>query len=151
MLLWPALEATKHFKLPVLELGSGEGSTSYLRTYCTDADIPFMSYDSDQEWAKSMGSIWVPDWRRFSLWENDFSVCLLDLAPGEYRKTALMKLLNTKVIVVHDSEPKGWNASNYQVRELFEKFEYIKDFESPKPGAWATALSNTIDVTKFTL
>jgi hypothetical protein len=148
MLLWPALEATKHLGLPVMELGCGDGSTLSLKKYCEDAGIEFLSYDFKKEWADKFGSIHDPDWSRVN-WDMQYSVVLVDESPGEHRKVSIEKLKNAKILIVHDSEPAGWNASDYQVRRLFHKFKYVKDFESPKPGAWASALSNTIDVTKF--
>ena len=82
ILLWPALEATKHLKLPVMELGCGYGSTPYLQTYCRELDLHFFSYDSNKEWADRMGSIHVPDWsvQKFNL---SYSVVLIDEAPGQ--------------------------------------------------------------------
>jgi hypothetical protein len=156
-LLWHALEATKHLKLPVLELGSGPSSTPFLRQYCKDEGLFFETYETDRKWAVEMDSRWVMSWDAETFWANRYGVCLLDLAPGEYRKIALMKL-NVEIIIIHDSEPKGWNASDYQVRPLFSKFKYVKDQEPKdekkniaKGAPWTSALSNTIDVTKWQL
>lgn len=150
-LLYAALEATKELKLPVLELGSGPSSTPYLRQWCKDEKILFDTYETDRKWAVVMNSKWVMSWDAESFWPNRYSVCLLDCAPGEYRKIALMRL-NAEIIILHDSEPKGWNASDYQVRPLFSKFKYVKDHEPKGKGEpWTTALSNTIDVTKWKL
>ncbi len=146
-LLWQALEATVG---PVLELGSGRGSTPYLKKYCDEIERPFESYDSDARWANDMGVKWnFGNWNTLTIWEKAWGVCLIDCAPGEYRKVALMKI-TASIIVIHDSEPVGWNSSDYQVRLLFTQFKYCKDDPSKaKGGPWTTALSNTIDVTKF--
>lgn len=151
-LLWEALEATKNLKRPVLELGAGESSTPYLRQYCKDNDLKFRSYDSDHAWAKKMGVYYNDgNWDKLNCWDIHWGVVLLDLAPGEYRRVALMNL-NAEVIVLHDSEPVGWNASDYRVRPLFSKFKYmIDDIPKEKGAPWTTALSNTIDVTQFKL
>lgn len=147
-LLWPTLEATKHLKLPVLELGCGDGSTPFLQQYCRDNGLRLMSYDSNREWAKKFGATYT-DWSMFgAISAIKYSVALIDEAPGEHRRESI-KMVNAEVIVIHDSEPAGWNASDYRVRPLFNRFKYIKDHQSMKPGAWATALSNTIDVTKL--
>jgi hypothetical protein len=146
-LLWEALEHTK--KLPVVELGSGMSSTPFLRQYCQDKNVVFKSYESNREWAKTMDSTFVESWDDHNLWGCRYSVCLLDMAPGEYRKIALMKI-NALITVIHDSEPPGWNASNYQVRPLFSKFKYvIDDIPKEKGQPWTSCLSNTVDVTKF--
>lgn len=162
-LLWHALEATKGLKLPVIELGSGPSSTPYLRKYCEDNSLPFETYETDRAWAKTMNSRIVVNWDNETFWGNHYGVCLLDCAPGEYRKIALMKL-KAEIIVLHDTEPKGWNSSDYRVRPLFNNFKYFID-EQPKDmknaqghiinfakGApWTTALSNTIDLTKWSV
>lgn len=150
-LLWNALEATKELKLPVLELGSGPSSTPYLREWCKSEGVKFNTYETDRKWAVAMDSKWVMSWDAETFWSTHYGVCLLDCAPGEYRKVALKKL-NAEIIVIHDSEPPGWNASDYQVRPLFKQFKYSKDHIPNEKGApWTTALSNTIDVTKFSI
>lgn len=148
LLLWPALEATKHLNLPVLELGCGDGSTPYLCQYCEDNNLQFFSYDSSEQWALKFGSIFISDWNLFP-WSKEFGVTLVDESPGEHRKESIAKL-NSKVIVAHDSEIEGWNSSDYKIRPLFNKFKYVKDLESVvNGGAWASVLSNDFDVTKF--
>jgi hypothetical protein len=147
-LLWPALEATKHLKLPVLELGCGDGSTPFLRKYCEANGLELFSYDYNKDWSGKYNVPHVTNWDNIP-WRKEYSVALIDESPGEHRKESIRLLMHVKVLVVHDSEPKGWNASDYQVRPVFDKFKYVLDYESPKPGAWATALSNFINVTKF--
>jgi len=149
-LLYPALEATKHLKLPVLELGCGDGSTPYLRAYCKYNDLELFSYDYDKKWADKFGAMHVTSWESQVAWRKEYGVVLIDESPGEHRKVSLNKLLHAKIIVIHDSEPVGWNASNYEVRPLFRKFKYMKDLQSEeKGGAWCSVLSNFIDVSKF--
>jgi hypothetical protein len=148
-LLWEALEATKDSPFPVIELGCGDNSTPFLMKYCEDNQRVFFSYDSDKAWADKYDSDYVKDWEKHPLWLGRYSVCLLDLAPGDYRRVALMKI-DADIIVVHDSEPPGWNASDYKVRPLFKNFKYVKDDVPKEKGQpWTTALSNTIDVTKW--
>lgn len=147
-LLWKALETTKHTGLPILELGSGPGSTPYLREYCESALLDFHTYESNEEWAEKMNSIYVKNWEIIP-WRKVWGVVLIDMAPGEYRKIALRKLDNAQIIVLHDSEPPGHNGSDYQVRNEFSAFKYFKDHEAQRPHAWTTILSNIIDVTKF--
>jgi len=49
-----------------------------------------------------------------------------------------------QIIVAHDTEPNADHG--YQMRDEIKKFKYWRDFETP--GAWASIMSNTIDVTK---
>lgn len=156
ILLWQALENTSAHK--VIEMGCGNGSTPYLQNYCDDKmwRYTLLSYDNNEQWADKFGAFFVGDWDSVMLsWVNGekIAVVLIDHAPGEHRRKALQFFIDHpelfEIIVIHDSEPSGHNASDYQVRELFSNFKYVKDLEAPSPKAWATALSNTIDVTKF--
>jgi hypothetical protein len=147
-LLWPALEATKHLKLPVLELGCGNGSTPFLQQYCKDNDLDLDSFDYDEEWARQFNAIHT-NWNDQKVnWDRVYGVALIDESPGEHRVTSLQMVV-AKIIVIHDSEPIGWNSSDYQVRPLFNKFKYMKDLQGEPGGAWATSVSNTIDVSKL--
>lgn len=147
-LLWMALRSALG---PILELGAGEGSTPYLRQFCDEHLRSFQSYDSNKEWAKKMQVNYNNgDWESLSCWHNPlWGVVLLDLAPGEYRRVALMKL-TAQIIIIHDSEPPRWNASDYKVRPLFKNFKYVIDDKPKEKGApWTTAVSNTVDVSKW--
>ncbi len=140
LLLWLGLEATSG---KVVEYGSGHGSTPYLREYCTAWERPFETYDYNKEWAERMSATHVTDWDSIS---PEGSVILIDHSPGERRRVDLAKLADRfEVIVVHDTEPTG--AGDYQVRPLLKQFKYVA--EIPTNGAWASVLSNTIDVTKW--
>lgn len=155
-LLWPALEATKHLNLPVLELGVGEGSSPFLRKYCADNNLELKSFDNNKLWADQYGGTYSEKWDAKEWFYNKkYSVVLIDQAPGWHRKLALELFIqfptHAQVIVIHDSEIEGWNASDYKVRPLFKEFRYLIDYETPKPGAWASAVSNFIDVTEFSI
>jgi hypothetical protein len=143
-LLWPALEATKELKLPVLELGCGDGSTPFLQQYCKDNELELHSYDFKADWAEKFGAVHVTNWDNIA-WRKDYGVVLVDHSPGEHRKIALGLLTHAQVVVIHDSEPIGWTAADYKVREEFGRYKYQFDLQAPRGQAWATALSNTID------
>lgn len=145
-LLWPALQAVKESPLPVVELGAGHGSTPLLKRFCTENGMEFFSYDNTREWADKLGSEYVEDWDQSGLWAKQYSLCFIDMAPGEYRKKAMVKI-NADIVVIHDSEPAGWNESDYRVRPTFKRFRYMRDYKTK--GAWTTALSNTINVTQW--
>ena len=142
--LWEALEATKHLKLPVLELGAGMGSTNLLREYCKDEGLEFVTYDYSEEYAKEFGSVHVTNWDLIP-WRREWGVVLCDESPGEHRKVSLSLLHHAKIVVAHDTEIVG--AGDYQMRPQIIKYKYYKDWETS--GAWATAMSNFIDVTKW--
>jgi len=155
VLLWEALERTKDSRHPVLEMGCGDGSTPYLRQYCKDNNREFISLETNPEWAakhssKLISTGWpVADW----FWMKQYSVVLIDHKPGEHRRVALELFaahpVHFEIIVIHDSEPQGWNSSDYQVRPLFSQFQFCYDLISKEEGgAWASLLSNNYPVTR---
>lgn len=151
-LLWKALELTRENRKPILEMGCGYGSTPYLQEYARKDGRELISMDSNKEWADKFGAIHTHAWH-FAEWfyRSTYSVVLIDHAPGEHRREALGLFarysihIANGVIVIHDSEPVGWNASDYQVRPLFKNFNYVLDDEPKEKGQpWTTALSNDI-------
>lgn len=144
VLLWPALEMTKHLKLPVLELGAGDYSTEFLRQYCHDEGLEFSSYDFNKEWADRVGAVHVENWDNIP-WRKEWGVVLVDESPGEHRKISLANLHHAQIVVAHDTEIVG--AGDYQMRPELEKYKYLYDYETK--AAWATAVSNFWDVTTF--
>lgn len=143
-LLWPALEATKHLKLPILELGCGQGSSPYLTQYCKDEGLERMAYDFNREWADLCGGVYVENWDIIP-WRRDYAVALVDESPGEQRKFSLQRLHHVQIVVAHDTEPAA--DYGYLMRDQLKKFRYMLDYESE--GAWATIVSNFIDVREF--
>jgi len=140
LLLWKALESTKG---NVVEFGSGWGSTEYLRGYCESNQRTFETYDNGEDWAKIHNSTHVTDWDKIDV---RGSVILLDHAPGERRGDDMALMMDRfEIIVVHDSEPIG--AGNYGYEKHWAKFKYRADVRTE--GAWATAVSNTIDITEW--
>lgn len=144
VLLWLALELTKGSPLPVVEYGAGHGSTPFLRQYCEDAGRTFISYESNAEWAEKCGSIYIPDWLTADVYK-DCSVALVDSAPGEIRHE-IIAILKDKVdvLTVHDSEPA---ATGYMLDKIWILYSYRVNLKSE--GAWASAVSNKIDLTQF--
>ncbi len=146
VLLWEALKLTEG---DVIEFGSGEGSTPFLREYCVKNARLFFSFENNPEWAAKTKSILITEWDEVNY--QNIGVLFIDHAPGERRKADLIKYSEAaQIVVIHDSEPKGWNASNYGVREFFHLYKYKAELPSTEPlGAWTTILSNTIDVSKL--
>lgn len=154
-LLWQALEATIG---EVVEMGMGSGSTPVLHKYC-EGKRDLFSYDNDFKWSEKFTEfesathkvIHTIDWDLVSRKHSNPSVVLIDHAPGNRRKFDIELFAEkAKILVIHDSEIAGWNASDYQVRPVIEKFKYVIDLKPVEGnGAWASACSNFIDVTKF--
>lgn len=150
-LLWPALEAVKHFKLPILELGAGYGSSPFMRQYCKDEGLEFLSYDIDKDWAEKQEVIHVKTWEDVD-WRREYGMAFVDESPGEHRRVSISRLHHVKIVCIHDSERPGWNASDYQVRPEIEKYTYFYDMiPTEGQGAWTSLCSNFIDVSKWVL
>ena len=148
-LLWPSLEITSGL---VVEFGCGDGSTKQLHDYCEYKKRLLESYDFNKEWVekyerlqtKSHRLYHAPNWNDVKL--NNVDVLLIDHSPGERRKEDIKRYASiAKIIVCHDTEPAADHG--YQMRAELAKFKYQFDYKSE--GAWATVVSNFIDVTKF--
>lgn len=149
-LLFKALEETKG---DVLELGTGHGSTVLLHDYCKGRRV-LTSFDEKEEWLSKFkyletfehGLFLIEDWRKVHRDHPDPSVIFIDHAPGEDRKQMILDFKDTKgIIVCHDTEPAADHG--YQMRQHFPLFKYKVEVKTN--GAWATALSNEIDITKW--
>jgi len=163
-LLWLALEETKQGE--VLEMGCGDGSTRQLHEYCKDAGRKLYSFDTDREWIARFADCKSPE-HEFKYIENNWhitqdicpnpSVILSDNAPGE-RRVVDIKNYSDKIngiIVIHDSQPPP-TAADYGFERIWSLFKYKVDLKvTPNPAppyhnrTWATAVSNTHDVTKW--
>lgn len=141
ILLWEALQLTDG---PVVEFGSGYGSTPYLDAYCHDNKRPFSTYDNNKEWAAKMDSVLTEDWDKVFI-PLDTGVLLIDHAPGERRKKDIVRFKNTaKIIVCHDTELAADHG--YQMRQHFGLFKWGVEINAQGGGAGATILSNFIDL-----
>lgn len=127
----------------VIEMGSGFGSTPYLREYCETFGRNFQSFENHPDWAKKTGSTLIHNWQYIDA--TGASVLFIDHAPGERRKIDIQRFKDLAVIlVVHDTEPAADHG--YQMRQHLEKFKYKAELKTQ--GAWATIVSNFIDVTE---
>lgn len=144
-------EALQHTSGKVIELGMGEGSTLQLHEYCKEHNRLLESYDANEEWAFHFEHLrsdihktqFIDDWDSV---DPKCSLLFVDHSPGERRKIDIERAFDkADVIVVHDTEPSADHG--YQMRDVLKKFRYMVDDE--RDGAWTTAVSNTIEVTKW--
>lgn len=138
-----ALELTKGL---VIELGSGEGSTPFLRKYCKEEGREFRTYDHHPEWSEKMGAVHIADWDKADIW-HPCGLLFVDHAPGEHRYIAIERMKDkADIIVVHDSEDA---ATGYLLAKIWHLFKYRLNFNRRGGGAGVTAISNTIDLNKY--
>lgn len=151
-LLWEALEATFG---SVIEMGIGMGSTKILHDYCNANNRPLFSYENNEQWFdqyKHLNNEYHHMMCLTDNWDvvdNTHLLCgvlFVDHAPGE-RRHIDVELFKDKanIIVIHDTEPEADHG--YQMSKIWHLFKYVKHYQSA--GAWASAVSNNIDVTKF--
>jgi len=151
-LLYLALEETNG---DVLELGTGEGSTQLLHDYIKPfKDRMLFSFDEKEHYYNLVKDLQtdqhqiflVKDWDIVSQNFYNADVVFIDHAPGERRKEDIVNFKDTKgILVIHDTEPAADHG--YQMRQHFPLFKYKVEVKTN--GAWATALSQDIDLTKW--
>jgi hypothetical protein len=146
-LLWLSLHLTEG---PVMELGSGEGSTGYLRAYCARWGRIFQTFDNNQMWCDKTDSEFVEDWSPIIAGAagTKRGLIFIDHAPGERRAPDTIKLANAAdILVLHDTEEGG--AGDYKWEQAWPHFKYRLNYNKNGGGAGATAVSNTIDLNRF--
>lgn len=151
-LLFMALEETKSGE--VIEMGCGHGSTPILHDYCEKNKRDLWSYEEKESWYNKFTDLngkfhclnFITDWDVVSNNHSKPDVVFIDHAPGERRKEDIVRFKDkAKIIVIHDTEPAADHG--YQMRQHFDKFKYIVEVKTN--GAWASALSNEVDITKW--
>lgn len=134
----------------VLELGSGHGSTPYLKAYCEAHDRAFQTFDSNREWCDKTGAIYVHSWNAVvgGVVGAHRGLIFIDHAPGERRHTDAITLANAAdVLVLHDTEEGG--LGNYMWDKTWPYFKYRLNYNRKGGGAGATIVSNKVDVNQF--
>ena len=142
-LLYRALQDTTG---PVIECGMGTFSTQLLH----DTGRHVISYDTHPDWFQKFAvspkvliapSEWLTVIRTV---KSLAEVIFIDQAPGEIREKCIAELATDfdGIVVAHDTEPNA--DRGYKMRQHFSKFRYCVEVQTS--DAWATALSNRIDV-----
>lgn len=134
---------------PVIECGMGNYSTNLLHS--TGRTV--ISYETSQDWISKFNVsnkilIKPTEWLTvMKTCKPLSSVIFIDQAPGEIREKCIEELVSGfhGIIVAHDTEPAA--DYGYKMRQHFPKFKYVVEIKTN--NAWATALSNDIDITKW--
>lgn len=108
---------SENIKLPILELGSGLGSTSILHDFCTKNEIQLITLDNNKEWLNKMSTIYEKNnFHRYEFvfnWElqleeyadSHFSLVFIDQAPWEARTISMYMFRETsEYIILHDCD-----------------------------------------------
>lgn len=139
--LWFALKNTSG---DVVELGSGFGSTPFLKLYCAENNRDFVTYETNKEWAEKSGSIFTGTYFK-ELGKID--LLFVDAAPGEIRK----ELINfykdvANVIVVHDVESGAEYV--YGMGAILSSFKNRLNYE-PAGKPHTAIVSNNVNVCEW--
>lgn len=157
------LEAVRRTVGPVLELGSGKGSTPLLHIACITTGRILVTVDNSEEWIANFTHLATPDhvfeyaedpaataWltrpgsRAVRLCEpiERWGVVFVDHAPGETRKDAIELARHiSDLVVCHDTEERS-----YGMDAPLGRFKYRHDHRTRRP--WTTVASDVMDVWK---
>lgn len=141
-------EAVLRTRGPILELGTGEGSTLALHAVATACSRRVFSFDHDPEWIERFLSLrsehhflaYVPSWDDCPIESHFWSVALVDHKPAERRVVDIARLAyRAELIVVHDT-----NSPEYGYEPIIDSFAYRLEYREYQQ--WTTLLSNYVDV-----
>jgi len=138
---------------PIIELGSGFGSTFALHGMCAKDKRQVLTLESDEVW---LGSFWVygRTWHRIKhtpsfidlpdYTDQEWGLAIVDHGILGERGIALKGLSHVPVIVAHDTDFEALNYTNDGVPQILDSFKYRYNFKFTMPQT--SVLSNTIDV-----
>lgn len=108
---------------PVLEIGAGLGSTPMIRSFCQGAGRPFVSVDSNPEWAYKSGARLDEDYGSLpDMAKIQWGVVFVDHAPEEDRiRVANLFRDSAEIIVIHD-----WSSADTNAHGSVGGFHHIK-------------------------
>jgi hypothetical protein len=150
------IKAMEKTKGPVLELGMGVFSTSYLHYQCILSKRKLVSYDNFKEWYNFFATrygyqdkyhelIFVEDYKDAKI-EKKWDVVLVDQSPDFSRIETIKRLANrAKYIVIHDSGAKF--DRQYHYNTIYPLFKYKTVWD--KDTNTSTVLSNFVDLKDF--
>ena len=146
-------EAVLRTSGPILELGTGDGSTLALHQVSKACQRTVLSFDNDPNWIARFAALRsdnhllasLPSWNDCPIESAIWSVAFVDHAPAERRAIEIRRLTyRAQVIVVHDTEDP-----QYGYEAVFGAFAYRRDDRAYKQ--WTTVLSNYIDVSDWNI
>ena len=139
---------------PILELGCGMYSTTYLHWACYPIKRRLVTCESKEEWigfAKQFATDFheirfVPNWDLLDLSEQ-YSIAFVDHAPDERRIDDILRLTHVDYVVAHDADNRRENKYNYRRARAVFKFRTTYDGARPNTAIF----SNKYDLRGFTI
>ena len=136
---------------PVLEVGTGIYSTSYLHWECFRTKRKLVSYEGHPDyfhWLKACANDYhevhfVENWDSIDL-SGPWSIAFIDHAPAERREYEIKRLLHADYIVAHDTDNS--QARKYGYHRILKLFKYRFKLGT-RPAT--SVFSNKFDVRGF--
>ena len=136
---------------PVLELGSGLGSTLLLHGLCGSLNRSLTTLDSNKEWFNLFVHLkrsWhifrnVADFLDLPEYQKDWGLVFVDHGVMEQRGESIRALQQVPVIIAHDT----CHSHLYNYEPILSEFKYRWDWILNPP--YTTVVSNTLDVSKM--
>jgi len=142
---------------PILELGAGDHSTTMLHLISRATGRKVVTAETDPAWLKKYENYqspnhsfhlitpdrtkkgefyqWQAGWQEWDQIEKEnWSVALVDQAPGECRASTILRLKGRcTFIVAHDSEEDYGAGGNYGYAEMRKLFKYCWEWRRFRP------------------
>ena len=139
---------------PILELGCGMYSTSYLHWECYRSKRRLVTYEHNPDYFKFLRQCetenhevhCIDDWDSIDLSEQ-WSIAFVDHAPAYRRQHEIAKLTHADYVVAHDTENS--QARKYGYHRILKLFKYRYKFDDFNPHT--TVFSNRFDVRGFSI
>lgn len=135
---------------PVLEMGTGFGSTILLHYLCREMGRSLVSYDNKMNYIREVESFhggfhevkFVSNWDDADILKP-WSVALIDHVPKTRRRVDVARLANyAEYIICHDSEVRS--SHHYKYGEIYPLFKYRANYKNLMPHT--VVLSNFHDL-----
>jgi len=134
---------------PILECGAGDYSTPILHEIANQSGRFLVTLETDAKWLSKFQDlsgdlhkiILVKNWTDERIIDKEWSVALIDHAPGERRIEEIRRLADLATfIVVHDTETDYATGANYGYEPVFSRFKFRTDYRRYRP--YTTVVSN---------
>lgn len=136
---------------PILELGTGQFSTSILDIMCRVKKRRIVSYENDPNYYELSACFispyhevhYIEDWDKADIDNTHWNIALIDHLPRSRRRFDAIRLKNNvDYVILHDSEPSHWKYYKYD--RVYPHFKYRFDYTECMPNT--TVVSNFKDL-----
>ena len=146
-------EAVLRTRGPILELGTGDGSTPALHSVAAECSRRVFSFDHDRDWLDRFIHLrgerhfiaHLLSWDDCPIESQFWAVALVDHKPAERRVVDIARLAyRAELIVVHDTD-----SPEYGYEAILDSFAHRLEYREHQQ--WTTLLSNYVDVSGWTI